>query len=760
MPSLTAMTAIANLIAAGAGLVATNPLNGRPVPTTPRFDLSGASGYAFEIKDAQGDALGKLISRDPVAVDLSSLSTDFINAVIATEDERFFDHDGLDLRGLVAASLDTLRGDMRGGSGIAQQMIKNSLLGPDRTLGRKAAEAMLAVRMQTQEGRRGVLRDYLSSAWMGRGLRGVALAPQTWFGTSWDKMTLAQSATLAAMLKGPGYYDPYTYPDRVKARRDMILDKLAEHGWAKQADVIAAKAEPVTAIAPPARPKISDQVVSALRGEIARLPKSAPRSGTLSLTIDPRWQDIAAASLKARIDRIGAAAPVLQLSHDALDTLSQDKALPRKYWLALPASSSYRTIALLAKTGDTWSILGPKGREDGVMLTPDIKGWHPLPGQILAAGPTANGAIDIHPGSAVQGAVTLIDPRTGAILASVGAADTGLNAFDRSRALRQPGSSVKPFLYLAALEDGMTPQSPIDDTVRTYMSNGVPWTPRNYENETFGILPMHTALERSSNTAAAWIASRVGIDAMAHYAEAAGAYPPGGVQMVLPSALGASESTLTDMTSGYGTLVNDGIARKPHLISTIQEEGKPLYYTHSSTGVGPIASSQSLRALLGMMRGVVTRGTASSAFKTAPVLMAGKTGTSQDWRDAWFIGVTPQLAAGAWVGRDNSTSLPNHLAGGTAAAPIIVDIVTRAKAAGLIDDQGMRDKMMSSGTAWPPEIPQNLPVRSKPASPAARDASPGGVGEGSFWGVVSDQRDGDYTKSPPDRNADIIKRAW
>lgn len=760
MPSLAALSAIANLIAAGSGLIATNPLNGTPIPAAARFDLTGASGYSYALTDSSKADLGSLLSSEPLPVDLAKLPDDFINAVIVTEDIRFTSHDGLDLQGLAGAALDTLQGHMRGGSGLAQQMVKNALLGPDRTLSRKATEAMLAVRAQSRQGRKAVLHAYLSSAWMGRGLRGVALAPQIWFGSTWSKIDLAQAATLAAMLKGPSYYDPYLYPDRVKARRDMILDKLLAQGWADPDAVAHAKTESVKAIAPPKDPQISNQLSRALETEISDLPRSAPRTGTLSLTIDPEWQKIARAALASRLERVGAWRAPRQLPEAELAELRHADRLARRYWLALPATSSYRTVALLAKTEAGWNILTAEGREENVKLSSGYAKFSPQPGMILAAGATEDGAVTLHPASAVEGAVSLIDPRTGAIIASVGAEDEGLSAFDRTRALRQPGSAVKPFLYLAALESGLNPQSPIEDRPQTYTVDGVSWSPRNYEGGSFGVLPMHTALERSSNTAAAWLASRIGIGQMAHFAEAAGAYAPGEMKRILPSALGATETTLTRMTSGYGTLVNDGIPRTPHLIASISKTDAPPYLTKSSTGAGPIAQPWSLEALLGMMRGVITRGTAATAFKSAPVMMAGKTGTSQDWRDAWFVGVTPQLAAGAWVGRDNSTSLPHHLAGGTAAAPIIVDIVSRAKEAGLIDKEGLRDDMITSGMKWPPEIPANLPRQNAPAAPVIQAPAAQGVGEGSFWGVVSDQRGEDYTKSPPDRNGDIIEMAW
>ena len=765
MPAITFATSISNLLAAGAGLIASNPFNGHPVPMADLYDLSGASGYAFKINDAQGGAHGTLYSKDPMPVNLDKVSPDFINAVIATEDERFFKHDGLDLRGLASATADTVMGNMRGGSGIAQQMVKNALLGPDRTLGRKAVEAMLAVRIQSGNGRRAVLRDYFASAWMGRGQRGIALAPQVWFGTSWSKITLAQSATLAAMLKGPSYYDPYLHPERARKRRDLILDKLLSDGWASKEDVAIAKAEPIHAIAPPKGLDLPVQISAALRDEMAALPKDAPRAGDVTLTLDRRWKEIAVQALRARINKTDDARTVRHHDEDDLNHISASKRLSSEYWLPLPASSSYRTIALISESDTGWNILSPEGLEVGVTLKSDIKDWAPKPGDIVAASALENGEVTLHPGSAVQGAVNISDPRTGAILANVGAADIGLSAFDRTRAKRQPGSSVKPFLYLVALEDGLGPQSPIDDTVRTYMSNGTPWTPHNYENEHFGILPMHTALERSSNTAAAWIANRVGIDAMAKIAERAGAYAPGKMRLVLPSALGATETDLVSMTAGYGTLINDGIARKPHLITSIKPLEGDTFYTRSSTGAGPIASSHALDALVGMMRGVVTRGTAATAFKNSAVILAGKTGTSQDWRDAWFIGISPQISAGAWVGRDNSTPLPHHLSGGTAAAPIIAQIMKDAKKEGLIDDQGLRDQMMSSGAQWPPAIPENLPIQTATIAPASTAGSPNT--SGSFWGIVDDQRGTqgkasapDFTKSPPDRNGDIIDMAW
>lgn len=675
---------------------------GTAVPEVPRIDIS-KQGYEVSLKDMQGTVYGTAISAAPLRVELSDLPGDFINAVIAAEDKRFLRHPGFDAKGTIAAFRDTFNGTTRGGSGIAQQMIKNTMVGSDRSLTRKGVEAMLAVRAIDTFGHEEVLRRYLQTSWFGRGRTGVSAAPSVWFGKTWDQVTLAEAATLAAMLKGPARYDPWRNPVLVKDRRDAILNVMLDEGWISAEQNESAKAEPVMAIAP-AEDKTADYwVLAAAKRDLVTSSAIGVAQG--NLTVDPQWQAIAQAALRkhvAAISPIEAPRKLEAVEIEAMRNLEDERPLPTRLATHLPTGTAYSSYVILDIKDGLATLRGPAGKLTGVKITHDHKGWSPAVGEILTGIHDAEGnVLKAHMKTLVEGAVVAIDPRTGEIIATVGGVDPNLTWFDRTVAMRSPGSSIKPMLYLAALDLGFTPQSGISDKDTTYYSNGQAWRPRNYDRKFFGTVPVHTALERSLNAATVDLANRIGIEAMASTAERAGVYDEGQMRRILPSALGTSETSLARMVSGYATIVNDAVPRNRHIVRDVTT-GDHVIATDIRTGQGPIASPAAVNDLLGMMRGVVTRGTASVALKKSPVMVAGKTGTSQDHKDAWFVSVTPHLALGVWLGRDDNKPLPGTSTGGATSAPIAVEILREAHEAGLINDEGYRDQRMSSGTPWPP----------------------------------------------------------
>jgi len=729
--------AITRLAAALLGTAASLP-GGTGIPEAAMVD-AGHSGYEFELLDASGGSHGMAISSTPLAVDLAEISRDFLNAVIATEDHRFLEHPGIDPAGTLGALADTvLRGRPRGGSGLAQQMVKNTLTGAEISLSRKAVEAMLAIRAVDALGHREVLRRYLQRAWFGRGRTGVMAAPRAWFGKEWRDITLAEAATLAAMLKGPSRYDPWRNPDATKERRDLVITLMVEKGWVDDVRAEQAKAEPVTALPPVTGDTPDPWAAMAARREMERLGLSG--RGTAELSISPEWQAIAVSVLGDAIRSYSEVKAPRRLDAARIDELlaaAPGSALPRDLRASLPPGSNLSSYALLARdeTG-LWTVTGPAGQRDGVRIANPHPGWSPAPGEIVTGRFGAEDRLDVRLPTAVEGALVAIDPRSGEILATVGGADADLTWFDRTEAIRPPGSAIKPFLYAAALNIGLGPWTPLEDREVTYISGGQTWRPRNYDRRELGTVPMHAALERSLNVATVQLADRIGIGAMAEMAEAAGAYPPGGMVRVLPAALGASATTLRSLVSGYGAIVNEGIPTEPHIIRTVNARTGERLGPDVPDLAEAITFPEATEDLLAMLRGVVVRGTASGAFRDAPVAIAGKTGTSQDHRDAWFVGVTPHLAIGAWVGRDDNQPLPGRSTGGANAAPIVASVLEEAFAAGLIDELGYRDDDRSRVAAWPPE----------PHGEMAR----GGAGDT----VASN---GEGNTSIPDRNGDIIE---
>lgn len=520
----------------------------------------------------------------------------FLNAVLAAEDGRFQEHAGADPLGLASALKDTLTGQVRGGSSITQQLIKNAIVGNAQTLDRKVNELILAVRAETALGKAELLESYLRHAWFGRGAEGAAHAATAWFGKPWAELSLAECATLAAMLKGPARFDPHAAPERVKARRDAVLRKMATYGWVTDAEADAAIAEDLTVVPPPAPQKGDPWVLSALRRAAEDYAQRNPSpSITLTSTISADWQAIA-------------------------ETAVRDAKLP-------------------------------KGAEAALVI------------------------------------VRIPD---GDLMATVGGVDAKISGYDRTFAKRQPGSLGKPLFYGAALDLGMTPWDLVDNSPITW---GGTWRPKNYDGSVTAPAPLYQGLEASSNLMTVHLSEIVPMEGMFRIAEMSGAWEFGGIQPYAPSLLGASETTLRRITSGMAGLVNEG--RTVPLRSFVEDAPNPTTFL----------SPSSANHVLAMMRGVMERGTARVAGRKSKIPLAGKTGTSQNHRDAWFVGMTPHIAIGVWVGRDNDKSIGAGATGGVVSADIAIGALNAALASGLITDRGfLPDQFISAHADWPPPL--------------------------------------------------------
>lgn len=706
----TGIFEIARIVIGAAGTILTGPIGGVDVPPGEFAQAiqERPAGYVAHITHADGTDGGTMRSPRPIATDISTLPPIFLNAVLAAEDQGFLEHSGIDTIGLAMAAIDTARGRVRGGSTITQQMVKNRVTGSARSLDRKVAEAVVSLRVEAAMNKIQIMEAYLESAWFGRGSPGVMRASADWFGKDWSEIDPAEAALLAALLKGPAYYDPVAHPDRAKARRDHILSRMEANGWLSSEDAERARNQDVSVL-PSAPMAVAggwsqtaiDQSMRALPGRVAEVPIDLE----IVSTIMPAWQRIAEDVVR---ERIGALAHSLPLGH--IPKMDLDAATPEKLAgmiaRAAPVSAGAERLLLLEKKGKAlWSasMLAADGTLRPVDVRLDLNSHDPEVGDIYLSDGEEDGVRRGVGVTEFQAAAVILDPRDGAILASVGGTDFRTSSFDRTHAMRQPGSAVKPFLYLAALERGIQAWDLVADVEQSYTdANGAIWKPQNYDLSQAGLIPMFTALEHSSNLAAAQLIDELGPYALAQTAEAAGAYEPGGVALNLSSALGSSETSLVDLVSGFGTLMNDGIPRDPIAIREIRQKGVLLDSLPPRLPARPIASRASLEDLAAMMRGVVVRGTASDAFSKHPVTIIGKTGTTQAHRDAWFVGVTPHLAIGIWIGRDDNKPLPGKIAGGSNAAPIAAEILKRALEEDLVSASGLRDDKITSSLTWPP----------------------------------------------------------
>ena len=601
----------------------------------------------------------------------------FQNAILAAEDVRFGQHPGVDPVALVAALLDSVTGRLRGGSGLAQQLIKNTVTGPARTFERKAIEAVLALRLTAAFPAPDILDSYLASAWFGRGLGAGAAAP-TWLGKTWDQVQPHESAFLAGLLTAPASHDPQYHRDRARLRRNQVLQSMHNAGTLSATDLAAGQALPVdTELLASSRPP--RWIASALD----RL-GSGDGADQVRVTIDADWQHIAQSALREHLFRIGGTGPAGNVAPVLLqDPDGETGLLRRAASRFLDISPGTARLIVTRTQGSEVSGLLDRGHGDMTQL---VRNWTdtPLrPGDVLAV--TAdNETPELIPLPAFQGAVVIMTP-DGELLAIVGGSDPDLLPLDRTRGRRAPGSALKPFLWTAALANGLSPHDLVPNVITSYqLTDGSEWTPRNFDLSETGPIPAWFALEISSNLAAARIAHATGLHALRRVTEHLGVYKT--MPLHPATALGTHETDLLLLTSGYAAYANGGRAAQARIAAG----------DHPPRATNFRLEPWIVRDMASMLYGAAQRGTAAPAFAGSQLDVAGKTGTSSNHRDVWFLGWVPGIVIGVWLGHDDGRPLPPRMTGGTAAAPLARRILEKADSHGLLTTD--------ADQSWPPPL--------------------------------------------------------
>jgi penicillin-binding protein 1B len=553
------------------------------------FDPDGAT----KVFDASGTAVPRIWLEPELAAELSGakkvrrepaqaeeLPQALKDAVVATEDKRFYRHWGIDPLALLRSAWHDLAGrsELRGGSTITQQLAKNLFLGPQKTLGRKLAEAAFAFYLELRLGKERILTVYLNHIYMGQdgvvAVAGVKAAADFYFGRSLDRLSLGQCAMLAGIIRSPYRYNPRRDPDEARQRRDFVLGRMREEGFITAAELSRARQEP---LAVALRPSGNRLVLSYFVAELVR--QVLPRYGEEELFCD-------GLSLYTTMD------PLLQAA-----------------------------------------------AQEAVSRVPS------------------------------QGALVALAPEDGRVLALVGGRDFLESQFDRAtRSRRQPGSAFKPFLYGAGLEKGYTAASLLEDRPKSFPSPAgqAPWQPHNYDGVYFGTTTLRGAIAHSLNSAALDLAGRIGPSAVAEFARRLGIRSP--LDESLALALGTSEVSLIELTSAYAAFANGGLQVEPRMLNMVCDAaGQVMEFDQGERrGVLDPARAYLMTSLLGS---VISEGTAKDLTRlgfTRPC--AGKTGTTNDGKDAWFVGYTPRLLAGVWVGDDRNQAL--ELTGAKNALPV------------------------------------------------------------------------------------------
>ena len=590
-----------------------------------RARVTFASGKAKSIVDPSGNPLPALIlepellgsvfsaeleDRSPIR--LADAPRSLIDAVLTTEDRDFYRHTGVSVRRLFGALFATMRGGMvQGGSTLTQQLVKNLYLSPERSLRRKALEAVMAVILDARYSKDEILEAYLNEIYLGRrgsiAITGAGQAARHYFGKEVSDLDLAESATLAGMIRAPNAYSPFRSPEKTRQRRDLVLKLLREERKITDEQLRAALAEPLT-----------------------------PRTRVEERTKAPHFVDFVKSELAERYGK--------QLQTEGLQI--------------------YTTLDVdLQQAGQRAVTQGLETLEKTYKRLASASKAAPL-----------------------QGALIMLEPQTGAVRALVGGRDYALSQFNRvTQAHRQPGSLFKPFVYLAGfarrdLDPPVTPATILEDAPITVewgqMTEEEQWTPRNYDGQYRGRMTARQALEQSINIPTVRVSLRAGLSYVLGAAREAGIESP--LRGYPSVALGAFEISPMEIAGAYAALANSGVSVAPSAIVGVMR-GDGAVLDRKAAEIAPALPADAVFLVDSILRGAVDRGTASGArAKGLTGVLAGKTGTTNDGRDAWFVGFSPRFLAAVWVGYDDNRGL--NLSGTQAAVPIFADFARSAPA--------------------------------------------------------------------------------
>ena len=672
------------------------------------------------IHAGDGRLMAEFAEEKRVFVPVQAMPKRLIKAFLSAEDKTFYSHPGVSILAIIKAAIINLRyinSDRRpiGASTITQQVAKNFLLTNEVSINRKIKEVILSLRIERTFSKDQILELYLNEIYLGFSSYGIAAAALNYFDKSLDNLTLGEIAFLAGLPKAPNNYHPSRYPNAARARRDYVLNRMVEDGHISMKIGFAEMAKPITM-----RPISStdstraEYFVEDVRRELlGRFGRSGLYGGGLSVrtTLDTNLQSIAESSLRYGLSaydrRHGWRGPLgrIDLQKNWRSDLEKYR-LPNDVtdWLTAVAVEPQVDSTLIAFADGSRGILPwsemrwarisyengkrrPRAKQPSDILKPgDVIAVEPLPQK---SGINAR-SYSLRQIPEVSGGIVVMDPHTGRVLAMSGGFSAALSSFNRAtQAKRQPGAAFKPFVYLAALDKGFTPSSQVLDAPFVINQGpGLPrWRPANYSKKFYGPSPLRLGLEKSRNLMTVRLAHNLGMDVIAQYAERFDLVE--NMPRYLSMALGASETTLIRLTAAYATLVNGGRRVKPTLIDKIQDRTGKTIFRHDirSCNACPSKSwnakevpilSESRKQIINpkiayqvvsMLEGVVKRGT-GRRINTIRKPLAGKTGTTNDSKDTWFVGFSPDLTVGVFVGFDKPRPLGRGETGSSVAAPV------------------------------------------------------------------------------------------
>ncbi len=626
---------------------------------------------ATVIYDAKDRPLGDVALQRRYYVSLKDIPPHVRQAFISAEDKNFYRHPGVDpvaiLRAVVA---NVKRGEIhQGASTITQQLARNLFLTPDRSLKRKIKEALLAFKIERHFTKDQILEMYLNYIYLGQGAYGVEAASRVYFGKSVKELTIDEAAVLAGLPKAPTRYNPFRNPDGVKERRDYVLRRMYEDGYITEEEYRRLIEKPIK-VKLENRYYGMDYFLDYVKDYLADKYGEVILSGGYKVytTVDRDLQEHAKNVLKRGIMRVARANQIPFLSEDPYETAKKYE----EQKVELKPGKVYIGKVLSVKGQKLNLELGEYQFELERRSLPVEKGDFVLV-RLYQDRRSREIKAEVLPD--LQGALVSLDVKTGAIRAMVGGYSYLRSPYNRAvYAKRQPGSAIKPVIYLAALMKGYTQASLIDATPRSFYdpSTGRNWTPDNYDGAKYGWITLRTALAKSVNTATVNLLANIGFDLPIEIGRLLGIE----LKPYYSMALGSIEVTPLQLTSAFQTFANLGIRCEPYFIRKIvAPDGSVI--EENSPRCEQVLPPQETRVLVDMLRAVVLEGTAVSASSLQRVV-AGKTGTTNDYMDAWFVGFSPDIVAGVWVGFDIRRSMGRGMAGARVALPIWIDFMSVA----------------------------------------------------------------------------------
>jgi penicillin-binding protein 1A len=644
-----------------------------------------------ELYDGKGRVIGTFALQRRVIAAYDDYPDVLRNALVSIEDKDFYRHSGVNVWRIIGAAYRDLEsgGKVQGASTLTMQLARNLFLSPDRSFYRKVQETLLAIQIERRFTKPQIFTLYANQIFLGHGAYGYEAASEYYFSKPAKQLKLEEAALLAGLPKAPQYYSPVTHPDRALKRRNLVLNAMLEDGKITAAQAAQARSKPIVLDLQKDPNSLAPHYVEEIRRYLeAKYGSDQVHESGLRVytSLDTDLQKAARQSL---LDGLAAYERRHGWRGKLANVIAQGEKID-KYadpdWDEDPEVNGYTHALVAAVSAGAAEV--HFGRRTPTLSQTDVA-WTKLKLadilhagdivylKVLALDADGKAKVSLEQDSGTEGALVAIDNATGEIKAMVGGRDFNLSKFNRAtQALRQVGSSFKPYVYTAVIDQGGSPDDTIVDAPITFQTASGPYSPHNYDGKFEGTITLRRALAQSRNIPALKLADRIGIHTVIDYAHRFGV--TANIPAYLPVALGSAEITPLEQTSAFSVFPNDGVRVAPRYITRVTDyEGRILEEDYSD--IKDVVSSRTARIMTSMLREVVLHGTAVAAAKM-PYPLAGKTGTTNDFTDAWFVGFSPSLTCGVWIGYDEKKSLGAKETGARAALPIWMQFMNAALA--------------------------------------------------------------------------------